>query len=36
MDAYTGNPCGGQVRQSVLNALVDRRRRTQEGADPGA
>ena len=35
MDAYTGNPCGGQVRQSVLNALVDRRRRSLEGADPG-
>ena len=35
MDAYTGNPCGGQVRQSVLNALVDRRRRLQEDAGPG-
>lgn len=36
MDAYTGNPCGGQVRQSVLNALVDRRRRSLEGGAPGA
>lgn len=24
MDGYTGNPCGGQIRQAILNAMVAR------------
>ncbi len=35
MDGYTGNPCGGQIRHAVLNALVAKRRGRLASRDNG-